>query len=260
MNSNILRFLIREMLLHEAPLDHIGGYRDPNDPGTDPDDLNAELPRPSIAFDMSTSLYFQEHAKVLMKDTTNNWSIITLWDVRDASKIIESIAFEEWFLKQKIPATSRVIVVAGEPFEYDYTTPEWTIVHDIIGHSIARSMSKTVAFDRQEAHGRVQGYYDWRDVAENVHEVLPKVLQLGGPGDKLPDICGAIFTKPSLREDLVLKVQKYIAVKTGWNPKNPEENEKIRNEASHITGSLFEDIDKWGNGFIPGVPTLVEQF
>ena len=139
-----------------------------------------------------------------------------------------------------------MIVVAGEPFEYDYTTPEWTIVHDIIGHSISS--------------GGIGKSYHWDTIAEYIHNVLPAHLRLGGLGDQIPDVLGAIFTGAIDRDDVDEAVQKYVMEIREWDPGVPEEHKKIREKVRDIVERIFEHIEYWKNSNIPGKPELINPF
>lgn len=237
-----LRQIIRQAL-REAPLDFIGGYNVPNHP----DDSK---PRPSIAYGKSTSLAFYQQAKVLMQNVPDGWAIIALSNVRNASTTIKSESFKGWLLDQGIPESSRVIVIGGAPFEGDFDSPEWVIVHDIIGHSITTG----------PGGGGIGGGYYWDTIAEYIHDVLPAHLRLGGMGDKIPDILGAIFIGQVDRDDVDQAVQKYVMELRKWDPGVPEEHKKIREEVRDIVERIFEHIEYWKNSIIPGKPELVNPF
>ena len=236
-----LRQIIRQAL-REAPLDFIGGYNVPNHP----DDSGDLKPRPSIAYGKSTSLAFYQQAKVLMQNVPDGWAIITLSNVRRARAIIMSESFKNWLLEQGIPESSRVIVVGDGAFDGDGDSAEWVIVHDIIGHSISL--------------GGIGGGYYWDTIAEYIHDVLPAHLRLGGMGDKIPDILGAIFTGAIDRDDVDEAVQKYVMELRKWVPGVPEEHKKIREEVRDIVERIFEHIEYWKNSIIPGKPKLVNPF
>jgi hypothetical protein len=237
-----LRQIIRSVILREAPLDFIGGYDVPADPADD------QGPRPSIAYGKSTSPEFRQHAKVLMQNVPDGWAIITLSNVRNARINIRSESFKGWLLDQGIPESSRVIVVGDEALDGDFDSPEWVIVHDIIGHSMSTGL------------GGIGGGYYWDTIAEYIHEILPAHLRLGEAGDKLPDVLGAIFTGQVDRDDVDGAVQKYVMELRGWHPHIPEEHEKIRREVRDIVEILFQHIEYWKNSIIPGKPELIHPF
>ena len=236
-----LRQIIRSAILREAPLDFIGGYDVP-DPADD------RGPLPSIAYGKSTSPEFRQHAKVLMQNVPDGWAIITLSNVRNARINIRSESFKGWLLDQGIPESSRVIVVGDGALDGDFDSPEWVIVHDIIGHSMSTGL------------GGIGGGYYWDTIAEYIHEILHAHLRLGEVGDKLPDVLGAIFTGQVDRDDVDGAVQKYVMEIRGWRPRIPEEHEKIRREVRDIVERLFQHIAYWKNSIIPGKPELVTPF
>ena len=242
-----LRQIIRQAL-REAPLDFIGGYNVPDHP----DDSDNLKPRPSIAYGKSTlpvfrqQAAFRQQAKVLMQNVPDGWSIITLSNVRRARAIIMSESFKNWLLEQGVPEGSRVIVVGDEAFEGDFDSAEWVIVHDIIGHSISS--------------GGIGKSYHWDTIAEYIHNVLPAHLRLGGLGDQIPDVLGAIFTGAIDRDDVDEAVQKYVMEIREWDPGVPEEHKKIREKVRDIVERIFEHIEYWKNSIIPGKPELINPF
>jgi len=238
-----LRQIIRRAILREAPLDFIGGYDVPADP-----DPGSARSRPSIAYGKSTSPEFRQHAKVLMQNVPDGWAIITLSNVLNARATIRSESFRGWLLDQGIPESSRVIVVGDEALDGDFDSPEWVIVHDIIGHSMSTGPM------------RVGGGYYWDTIAEYIHEILPAHLRLGEVDDKLPDVLGAIFTGQVDRDDVDGAVQKYVMELRGWHPDIPKEHEKIRREVRDIVERLFQHIEDWKNSIIPGKPELINPF
>ena len=133
-----------------------------------------------------------------------------------------------------------------QALEGDFDSAEWVIVHDIIGHSISS--------------GGIGGGYYWDTIAEYIHDVLPAHLRLGGLGDQLPDVLGAIFTGQVDRDDVDEAVQKYVMELRRWDPGVPEEHKKIREKVRDIVERIFEHIEYWKNSIVPGKPELINPF
>jgi len=108
--------------------------------------------------------------------------------------------------------------------------------------------------------GGIGGDYYWASIAEYIHEILPAHLRLGGTGDKIPDVLGAIFTGQVDRDDVDEAGQKYVMELRRWDPRIPEEHKKIREEVRDIVERLFEHIEYWKNSIIPGKPELINPF
>lgn len=196
-----LRRIIREEIISETPLDDIITY-----------DVNRRPPRvrsPSVAHPRSRSRYrrvsgksYMDIARDLMRSTNDNWVIITPSDTGRSNKTLDTIQFKEWLeeqRKQHPPGT--IFAYAGiSPLDNDFKTPEWSLIHDLFGHSLEEALA------RRPDVNSIPDKLVWA-----LHKTLPRVLQISRySADQLPDVLAAILlgdlTPPAahaVAEDLV---------------------------------------------------------
>ena len=250
--------MIREMLVNEGPLWDIASYEVP-----DRDDASYTYntsKKPSIGHvktypkmhrgrhaDKETA--YKSVATELMKNTADNWHIIVTSDTRNSHEMLKSNAFKTWVASRNIPNDARIIVVSGSPYSYDYETPQWQIVHDIIGHSMYNNYIRFMP-----------RWLKSREHIESIlHETLPERSKLGDVGDKGPDVLAAIMLKTFNRKKA--KAELMSSMKN--NPDRfdiSKKNLDIDATSDEIIAE-FEEIEKgWIDSFPPGVPTLVSPF
>ena len=185
-----LRRIIREELLNEAPpLIDMPSFENP---------YSQDRTSPSIGHPRTRSRRskyrrggYEEIARELMRDTEDDWVIITLSDFRYAEDVIKTDAFKAWLKERSYPPGTRVLVVAGTPVRGDFRTPVWQIAHDTFGHAIEHDWNRFTRDQRVSSSAVTK-------VTNALHGALPKGLQLGRPGaqgnaDIIPDILGAIL-------------------------------------------------------------------
>jgi hypothetical protein len=137
---------------------------------------------------------FDEKAKVLMSSSEDNWYIVLFEEYKDSNEIDE---INKKLKKYNIPPNAKIIAITSSPLDKDYKTPEWTIIHDIIGHTLAKyipiamrqsykSWSKNIS--------KIMNYLD--DISPNLHKsCVPVELRIASPGDLMPDIWASILLK-----------------------------------------------------------------
>ena len=226
-----LRRIIREEILNEAPpLIDMPTFENP---------FTLDRSEPSIGHPRTRSRRpkyrrggYDAIARELMKDTEDNWVIITLSDFRRAKQIIKADAFKAWLEEKGYPPGTRVLVVAGTPVKGDFRTPAWQIAHDIFGHAIEYEWFSFVR-DHRVSDVTVA------KITNALHGALPKEMQLSrpraqGPSDIVPDILGAILLR-KFDQETAMQVVDGLA---GDDPVAG------RYYAMLVKG-LFDSVDKW---------------
>jgi len=218
------------MILAEAPLVGDGIYRYEVDPvvasniGTD----SFGVLRPAVSYKPSADPAWREQARVLMRNTEENWAIVT-FSVADtyghfarSDKLWNQ--FNQWIREQNIPKGTRIIVIGSPTFAEDYDSVLWAVGHDIFGHTLTDFVLKT------------EPSYKVIDI---MHESLPKTAQLATDfKDFLPDIYAAIFLKIVSREyfDELLESDS--------PPFNTMISE-VRQQMRDALDVMFEGVDEW---------------
>jgi len=228
-----LRSIIRDMILAEAPLVGDGIYRYEVSPE---ENKERGMPRniyPSIAYNQSTDPAWIDEARVLMRNTAENWAIVSLSrsdyfaDGPTGTIPIETPGFNKWIRAQNIPKGTRIIVIGSGNYPGDYENVAWAIGHDIFGHTLAG-----------EAAGAGMLYFGG-DVAGSgpyvnmLHARLPEIAKLAkDPTDLLADVFAAIFLKVVSRE--------YFDEMLDAIP-----SDTIHDNVIDVLDSLFEIVAKW---------------
>ena len=225
-----LRSIIRDMILAEAPLVGDGIYRYEVDPitasniGTN----SFGVLRPAVSYKLSADPAWREQARVLMRNTEENWAIVTFsvadtygHFARDDTKWSQ---FNQWIREQGIPKGTRIIVIGSPTFAEDYDSVLWAVGHDIFGHTLAEFVLKTEPSP---------------NMIRMIHESLPETAQLATDlKDFLPDIYAAIFLKIVSREyfDELLESNKLP-----FGTLILSVRQQIRDQLA----AMFEGVDEW---------------
>lgn len=210
-----LRRMIVETLLDEAPLVGDGIYRyDDGITVPEPDNpWEPEYGRASIAHAPSSSPEWINDARLLMKNTVDNWAIVTLARTDDNEGIVTSDKFKKWLASQRIPKGTKIIVIGNAPYDGDFSTAAWAIGHDIFGHTIQSMASvrdRTARFSSEV----------WYDYVKNFHNQLPAEMQLAHRGevavplavaDFMPDIFAAVFLGIIGDEEITAIIDRIIS-------------------------------------------------
>lgn len=192
-----LRRMIVETLLDEAPLVGDGVYRyDDGNSAPEPDNpWEPVYGRPSIAYAQSSSPEWINDARLLMKNTVDNWAIVTLARTDDNEGIVTSDKFKKWLESQRIPKGTKIIVIGNAPYDGDFSAAAWAIGHDIFGHTIQSMVSARDRITRFSSE-------KWYDYVKKFHDQLPSEIKLAHVGevdvplaiaDFMPDIFAAVF-------------------------------------------------------------------
>jgi hypothetical protein len=183
-----LRQIIRETLTAEGPLAGVGDY------STDPIPAyhrkrGMRKDRPSIGRRTLRQPEGRAEAEVLFKNTADNWVIVTLDHVDSAGEIFTSPRFDAWLARQKFPPDARILVISGSPYKGDFTSVQWTVAHDIIGHTLADWTSKFfTAPEKRHLLGDAKGV-----ATAAILSLLPKSKRVGDDADDLPDALAGLF-------------------------------------------------------------------
>lgn len=247
-----LRRIIREGLIGEAPLDDIIAY--------DVNQRQKSERTPSIAHPRSRSRYkrasgrgYMDIARDLMRSTKDNWVIITPSDTGKSALTVKSDGFKEWLAEKRKqhPAGTIFAFSSLSPFGGDFKTPEWSVIHDLLGHSVEAS-----AEGPDGARMRMTP----PELLLALHGSLPRELQVSrNKGDLLPDILAAILlgrlsldTAHKISEDFVAGLWP-AELRSGPN------FERSRREHAERVDYMFAAVDEFvedarSAGFVELIP------
>lgn len=247
-----LRQIIRGVILAEAPLagDGIYRYRDPSRHQTGV----SWQDKSSIGYSYSEDPKWVEDAHLLMRNTTDNWAIVTLSHTEGAQGIVDSSEFKQWIREQHIPKGTRIIVVGDVPFSGDASRVAWSVGHDIFGHTLLQS-TKGRSFIYNPTARR------------KIHAELPAEARLAvDDSDFLPDIYAAILlgivdeskavdmadeiTKKSLAEISPDLLKKGI----------PDFVQEQHTQILTILAAMFNDVSSWVESITPDTPHVVKPW
>jgi hypothetical protein len=136
---------------------------------------------------------------------------------------------------------SKIIVVETEAMEGDDTHPDFTAIHDIIGHGIE--------FESDDGGFGDMGH----NILPLVHSYLPEKYKIQDQdSDKGPDILAALFFHVS-HKDLIDKVVRGLA----HNYKGVA-LEVFKEMIESGIGQAALHVARWSSKFRPGVPRMVQ--
>ena len=225
-----LRSIIRDMILTEAPLAGDGIYRYEMSSEEDKE-FNEFIPSgltddtSSISYKQSKSPSWRAEAHVLMRNTPDNWAIVTaaqtvLINFNDTKR------FNQWLRSQEIPKGTRILAIGSASFPGDYESVAWVIGHDIIGHTLAGGEN-----DRLRSLGISVGGSN--PIVDLIHSFLPDDARISTDSfDYLPDIFAAIFLNVVSRTYFVKKI-------------NTLTDDNTRNAVSEVLDVMFDVVETW---------------
>ena len=259
---NLIRLLIRETLLSETPLMDIIPYKAGKPEGNFSSDTS-----PSVGYRLPSKLkgtekekrkQFTDAAKVLLADSEDNWYIIVLKYAKLQNRgylsddIINSPDFKSWTRSLRIPKGSKIIVPVDPNYEGDYLGPEWQIVHDIIGHTIANAYGGGTKEFRE---GLQHIYNFWTRMDESiVWNTLSEEFKISkrNKEDRMPDIYAAIFANKLNKQAAANAIDEHLQYA------ERENKEKI--SGTDIVNCLVEIVERWKKTIPYDKPFLVYPF
>lgn len=245
-----LRQIIRETLTAEGPL-----FFGPDDSSTDYStppldyyDRGAGAKKSgSIGRRALRKAQGRAEAKLLFQNTPDNWAIVTLDNIYWSKDVIRGAAFKAWIAKRGFPPGTRILVIADPPIKGDFTSTQWTVAHDIIGHTlhtwIFRKYFKDPFSDAKTARHLV---------FTALFNQLPKEKQVGTGEDYIPDaLAGLFFGEVDLTSAAATALQA---------AQNSRFSETLVPAVEDVVKALEEGIPAWIASIPPDVPTLINPF
>ena len=192
----------------------------------------------SVGWGMERQKSFMDQAITYFKSRKDSWAIIVLSGPQVQISEVMDYVSENPKLKR-----SKIIVVKDRAQSGDFTSSDWIILHDIIGHSI--SVSST---PREEEE--YLSFY--------THKSLPREFQLSeDTTDLYPDIYAAIFFRSDLR-DLASKAARKF-VQENFVPEQVDAKVRLyENKFEEFIELMNLDVAEWTSGFKLGVPRKVK--
>ena len=232
-----LRRIIREEIIGEAPLDDIITY--------DVDQRPRRLRSPSVAHPRSRSRYkrvsgkgYMDIARDLMRSTKDNWVIITPSDTGRIKMTLDSTRFKEWLEeKRKHHPPGTIFALVGiAPLDNDFRTPEWSVIHDLFGHTLEEELGQ-----RRPQMTSIPAELVWA-----LHRSLPRELQISkSRKDQLPDVLSAILLG-DLTPDTAHQVAKdYVAELLPADSGGGSRFESQLREHSELIDNIFAVVDEF---------------
>ena len=187
---------------------------------------------------------FGDELETMMKDTKDNWVIITLRNVKDAEEQIKKQEFRDWLASKGFPEDSKVIVVGTPPIEGDYSRPEW-ILHDVLGHAAGRQ------FLVPKGDLKGTGYWLYKNqpvnlvVIEKIHDFLEEknvpVTKAEQAFDEVYDVFASIILEHiSLKEALGL-----FEYSEEQREEDGEDHLELNEERKELVKEIFKFCDEW---------------
>ena len=194
------RQYVNEELLNEVPLEDFG-YVDRG--------LGSKSSRESssVGYEKSQDPAYKDKVVKFFDKTRDPWYIIFLKTTPDLPKNFEKIGEDgESGIFKKIKQmqeennwnpNGKYIVVSFRSFSGDMSSPDWQIVHDVIGHTIEEYHRHSYGTWHKVRYNR-----DYKRALRDVHSALPKEMQIAAAPeveldptgeDRGPDIYAAIF-------------------------------------------------------------------
>ena len=159
---------------------------------------------PSVGYEQSQDPTYKDKVVKFFDKTNDLWYIIFLKTTPSPSKI-EKISegdkdglyeiIKQMQEKNNWSPNGKYIVVSFPPMSDDMSSPDWQIVHDVIGHTIERYHHRHYGTWYKVIHNP-----DYKRALGDVHSALPKEMQIAtategslDDEDRGPDIYAAIF-------------------------------------------------------------------
>ena len=231
-----LRNIIRRELLREGPFDD---FISPSDPPVTPSYKKQPDYKqyPSIAHPLTRSKEqkyegekYIDVVKDLMRNTKDNWVIITPNDVRDRARL-GTDEFNEWLRSEKLRRPDRIFAFAASmPLPGDENAPQWAVVHDLLGHTLDEFWQRHGGRRREKAISEPA-------IISQLHSVLPTKYRMSyDPGDMTSDVLAGIL----------LGALKYDHAREVVAKKFQDEHSADEiTEALELVDHMFRDVDAW---------------
>lgn len=245
-----LRRIIREELLNETPFDQ---FITPSEPPVTPSYKKQPnyKQHPSIAHPLTRSKEqkyegekYIDVVKDLMRNTKDNWVIITPNDVRDRARL-GTDEFNEWLRIEKERRPGTIFAFAASmPLPGDENTPQWAVVHDLLGHTLDEFWQRHGGRRREKAIPESK-------IVSQLHRVLPIKYRMSyESGDMMPDVLAGILLG-ALTHDRAREV-------VGEEFQNSATDEEIAEAQEHVD-HMFRDVKAWlknarADGFVVLAP------
>ena len=236
-----LRRIIREELIGEAPLDDIITY--------DVNQRQRSERTPSIAHPSTRSRYkrasgrsYMDIARDLMRSTKDNWVIITPSDTGKSALTVKSAGFKDWLAekrKQHPAGTIFALSMLG-PLGGDFRTPEWSVIHDLLGHSVEASV---------EGPDGARMRMTPPELLLALHGSLPRELQTSkNKSDLLPDILAAILLGRFSLDAAHKTSEDFVAGLWPAELRSGPNFERSRREHAERVDYMFAAVDEFVEG------------
>jgi hypothetical protein len=252
-----LRKIVRTNLL-ETPLMDIIPFKNKrirNEFTSSTPSIGYKLPSVMKGTEQEKRNQFTDAAKILLADSEDNWYIVVLKNVGyykyDPSNIIKSPEFLQWMSSLNIPKGSKILIPGQSNLKGDYRTPEWQIVHDIIGHTIYKYYRKEI-----KTNFEIEGHEEIFNLFEDAYEEhknitwqsLPDEFKISkrNPDDRLPDILAAVFANKFDRQKAVEMYEKLNI----FNMTN----------VNNSLDALYKIVESWKKSIPYDTPTVVYPF
>ena len=257
-----LRKVIRSNLL-EAPLMDILPFKNKRDTSSIDSSAPSALysAAPSVGYKLPSRMKgteqekrknFADAAKVFLADSEDNWYIVVLKNVGYYVDLpydtIKSPEFLQWMSSLNIPKGSKILVVGQRSVTGDYKTPEWQIVHDVIGHTIESYYSQKITLSQRQSSVQakiskfLKGYMHMHSMM--TWTTLPDEFKIAksNPEDRMPDIFAAIFANKFNR-------QKAVSLLNSVNEPGEE-----------LCTALYGLVEEWKKSIPYDEPTVIYPF
>ena len=200
------RQYVNEELLNEVPLADFGYVDRGLEPKSSTWRGDSGRESSSVGYEKSQDPAYKDKVIKFFDKTRDPWYIIFLKTTPDLPKNFEKIGEDDKSgifkrIKQMQKENNwnpngKYIVVSFPSFSGDMSSPDWQIVHDVIGHTIEEYHRKSYGTWFKVIHNP-----DYKRALRDVHSALPKEMQIAAVPevelarleDRGPDIYAAIF-------------------------------------------------------------------
>jgi hypothetical protein len=188
----------------------------------------------TVGWGLEQNLKHLERVTSFFQSRKDSWAIIVKPD---------AVSFDD--VRDYVDRTpklkrSKIIVVENDAMEGDDTHPDFTAIHDIIGHGI-------------EFESNNDSFGDINYLVPTIHWYLPEKYKIQDQdSDKGPDVLAALFFYVNPK-DLIDKVVRDLArIHKG------AALDKIKESVESGIGLAVMNVARWSSKFRPGVPRMVQ--
>lgn len=249
-----LRKLVCSNLL-EAPLMDILPFKNKRDTSSidsSAPSVGYKLPSRMKGTEQEKRKNFADAAKVFLADSEDNWYIVVLKNVGYYVDLpydtIKSPEFLQWMSSLNIPKGSKILVVGQRSVKGDYKTPEWQIVHDIIGHTIESYCSQKITLLKRQSFVQTK-IYTFLARYIDLHSTttwttLPDEFKIAksSVSDRMPDIFAAIFANKFNRQKAVSLLNS------------------VDEPGEELCSALYDLVEEWKKSIPYDEPTVIYPF